>query len=61
MSISRPLSPSRLRTATAGVVVTLALLPWLDVATARAATLEVRQGTGLTEPAGLAETPDGKL
>ena len=56
---SRTASPSRVRAVTAGVVVVLALLPWLDVAAARAATLEVAQGAGLTEPGGLAETPHG--
>ena len=54
-------SPRHLRTAAAGVVVALALLPWLAVASARAATLEVPQGAGLSEPGGLAETPDGEL
>ena len=58
---SRGLSTSRLRAATAALVVALALLPWLDVVTAHAATLDVPQGAGLTTPGGLAETPDGGL
>lgn len=58
---SRTASPSRVRAVTAGVVVVLALLPWLDVATAHAATLEGAQGAGLTEAGGLAETPDGGI
>lgn len=58
---TRPPSPRRLRAAVAGVVVALALLPWLAVASARAATLEVPQGAGLTQPGGLAETPKGAL
>lgn len=55
---NRAPSPRSVRAGAAGVVLALALLPWLAVASARAATLEVPQRAGLTEPGGLAEAPD---